>query len=158
MTPATKLLKKQKIAFTIHEYTHDKNSASYGLEAAEKLGVSSELVFKTLVVQLETGELIVAIIPVAEKLNMKLLAKSFNSKKAKMADKDDVLRSTGYVLGGVSPLGQKKRLKTIIHESAFAFKDIYISAGKRGLDIALSPLHLRELLAAKSADICIKLC
>ncbi|WP_413699366.1 Cys-tRNA(Pro) deacylase [Psychromonas sp. KJ10-10] len=154
MTPATKLLKKHKIAFTIHEYTHDKNSVSYGLEAADKLGLPSEMVFKTLVVQLETGELIVAIIPVAEKLNMKLVAKNFNSKKAKMADKEDVLRSTGYVLGGVSPLGQKKRLKTIIHESAFSFKEIYISAGKRGLDIALNPLNLQRLLMAKGADIC----
>tara|TARA_R110001583_G_scaffold16561_15_gene67876 strand:- start:15492 stop:15959 length:468 start_codon:yes stop_codon:yes gene_type:complete len=154
MTPATKLLKKHKIAFTVHEYTHDKSSASYGLEAAEKMGVSCELVFKTLVVELEGGELIVAILPVADKLNMKLIAKSFSAKKAKMADKEEVLRSTGYVMGGVSPLGQKKRLKTIIHDSAFVVDQIFISAGKRGLEVALNPFDLQKILIAKRDHIC----
>ena len=155
MTPATKLLKKQKIAFILHEYTHDKSSASYGIEAAEKLGVASHLVFKTLVVSLEHGELVVAILPVTEKLSMKLIAKSLGVKKAQMADKEDVFRSTGYVMGGVSPLGQKKRLKTVIHSSAFNVEYIYISAGKRGLEVQLSAIDLLHCLDAKKMNICL---
>ena len=155
MTPATKLLKKQKIAFKLHEYEHDKNSVSYGLEAVEKLAVESPLVFKTLVVMLDSGELVVAILPVAEKLSMKLVAKNFATKKAKMANKGDVLRSTGYVMGGVSPLGQKKRLKTVINSSAFDFESIYISAGKRGLEVELNANDLQHCLQANKADICL---
>ena len=154
MTPASKLLKKHNIGFTIHEYKHDKSSASYGLEAAEKMQVSSDLVFKTLVVQLDTQELIIAILPVTEKLNMKVIAKCFSAKKAKMADKDDVFRSTGYIMGGVSPLGQKKRLKTIIHATAFDCENIFVSAGKRGLELQMKAVDLQKLLAAKSAHIC----
>lgn len=155
MTPATKLLKKQKIDFTLHEYSHDKNSASYGLEAVEKIGVASALVFKTLVVALDNMELVVAILPVEEKLSMKLMAKTFNAKKAKMADKEDVLRSTGYVMGGVSPIGQKKRLKTVMNSSAFMNKHIFVSAGKRGLEVELAPLELQKILQAKSDNICL---
>ena len=154
MTPATKLLKKHKVVFTVHEYTHDKNSESYGLEAVEKMGVACHLVFKTLVVVLDSGELVVAIIPAAEKLSMKLVAKTFAAKKAKMADKHDVLRSTGYVMGGVSPLGQKKRLKTVINDSAFACDNVFVSAGRRGLEVELSPLVLQKILQAKSSAIC----
>jgi Cys-tRNA(Pro)/Cys-tRNA(Cys) deacylase len=155
MTPAIRLLKKQKIVFTIHEYEHDQNSACYGLEAVEKMGVVSALVFKTLVVALDSGELIVAILPVAEKLSMKLVAKIFSTKKAKMAEKEDVLRSTAYVIGGVSPVGQKKLLKTVINSSAFAFETIFVSAGKRGLEVELNPLELQEILSAKNANICL---
>ncbi|PKF63589.1 Cys-tRNA(Pro) deacylase [Psychromonas sp. psych-6C06] len=154
MTPATKLLKKQKIDFNVHEYHHDKSSESYGNEAAEKLNVSPESVFKTLVVSLDCRELAVAIIPVTEKLSMKLVAKVFSAKKAQMAKQEEVLRSTGYVLGGVSPLGQKKRLKTVINSSAFDLETMYVSAGKRGLEVSLSPLQLQTLLQAKSAIIC----
>jgi len=155
MTPATKLLKKQKIAFSVHEYSHDKSSESYGLEAAEKMGVDVCLVFKTLVVSLDSGELVVAILPVSEKLSMKLIAKTFSAKKAQMANKEDVLRSTGYVMGGVSPLGQKKRLKTVINSSAFKSEKIFVSAGKRGLEVQLSPVSLRQLLQAKNECICL---
>ena len=154
MTPAIRLLKKQKIKFTMHEYTHDKNSVSYGLEAVEKMGVDEQLVFKTLVVALDRGELVVAIIPVAEKLNMKLVAKVFSAKKAQMANKEDVLRSTGYVMGGVSPLGQKKHLKTVINISALELETIFVSAGKRGLEVQLKPLDLQQILQAKSAFVC----
>lgn len=154
MTPATKLLKKQKIAFTVHEYAHDKNSVSYGLEAAEKLDVACQRVFKTLVVALDHGELVVAILPVAEKLSMKSVAKTFAAKKAQMADKQDVLRSTGYVMGGVSPLAQKKRLNTVINSSAFELETIFVSAGKRGLEIQINPVALQALLQAKSNAIC----
>lgn len=154
MTPAIQLLKKQKIPFDVHQYIHDKNNDAYGLEAVEKMGVNSNLVFKTLVVVLEDGQLVVAILPVTEKLSMKLVAKIFSAKKAQMANKHDVLRSTGYVMGGVSPLGQKKRLNTVINSSAFAFDNIFVSAGKRGLEVQLNPLDLQKLLRAKNADIC----
>lgn len=155
MTPAIQLLKKQKTAFNVHEYTHDKSSESYGLEAVEKMGIDSNLVFKTLVVALEGGQHVVAILPVTEKLSMKAVAKIFSAKKAQMADKHDVLRSTGYILGGVSPLGQKKRLKTVINNSAFAYEKIFVSAGRRGLEVELTPLDLQNLLQAESADICL---
>lgn len=155
MTPATKLLKKQKIPFSVHQYEHEKKSVCYGLEAVEKMGVASQLVFKTLVVCLDNKQLIVAILPATEKLSMKAVAKIFSAKKAQMADKNEVLRSTGYVLGGVSPLGQKKRLKTIINTSAFEFENIFVSAGKRGLELALNPLDLQKTLQAEKGDICL---
>jgi len=153
MTPAIKLAQKQKIPHTIHEYAHDANHASYGLEAAEKLGVSPSQVFKTLVVELDNKILAVCVIPVSHSLNLKAAAKAANSKKTVMADKQDVQRSTGYVLGGVSPLGQKKRLKTLIDDSAKQFDTIYVSAGKRGLEIELAPQDLQSLCGAEFADI-----
>jgi len=153
MTPAVKLLKKQKIHHTLHEYQHDANHGSYGLEAAEKIGVSPEQVFKTLVVELETKQMVVCIVPVSHSLNLKSAAKAVKAKKATMADKNDVMRSTGYVLGGISPLGQKKRLPTLIDESAQNFSRIYVSAGKRGMDIALAPQDLLKLCGAQFADI-----
>src|SRR5690625_7393024 len=109
MTPAINLAKKHKITFTLHQYEHDPQSASYGLEAVEKLGLAPEHVFKILVAKLDSGDLVVAVIPVAERLNLKLLAKAAKVKKAHMAEPAEVERATGYVLGGVSPLGQKKR-------------------------------------------------
>lgn len=113
MTPAINIAKKNKILHRIHEYTHDDSSESYGLEAAEKMGVPEERVFKTLVVTLDNKELAVGVIPVSLKLSMKLIAKAVGAKKATMADKSDVERSTGYVLGGVSPLDQKNDLKLL---------------------------------------------
>ena len=154
MTPAINITKKSKVSHKIHEYTHDDSSESYGLEAAEKMGVPEERVFKTLVVTLDNKELAVGVIPVSFKLSMKLIAKAAGAKKAAMADKSDVERSTGYVLGGVSPLGQKKRLKTIIHSSAKKYSTIYVSAGRRGLEIELNPDDLTQLTNAKLAEIC----
>ena len=153
MTPAIDLLNKQKIKFKIHHYQHDKNCASYGLEAAQKMQVKAEQVFKTLVVQLDNNSLVVSILPVSKKLNMKQVAKVCSVKKAQMADQEVVLRSTGYVLGGVSPLGQKKTLKTLIDNSALDFQSIYVSAGKRGLDIELNPTDLISLLNALPAEL-----
>ena len=118
MTPAIIQVKKAKIVYIVHEYDHDPSCESYGAEAANKMGVTEKKVFKTLVIKLATNDLAVAIIPVSSKLNMKLMAKACGAKKASMAEALDVERSTGYVLGGVSPLGQKKRLKTVIDESA----------------------------------------
>jgi Cys-tRNA(Pro)/Cys-tRNA(Cys) deacylase len=154
MTPGIQEAKKHKISYSIHEYSHDESSESYGLEAADKMGVTQERVFKTLIVTLDNKELVVGIIPVSSMLSMKLIAKAVGAKKATMADKLDVERSTGYVLGGVSPLGQKKRLKTIIDSSANNYSTIYVSAGRRGLEIELSPVDLAKLTKGKVADIC----
>ena len=154
MTPAIEIAKKHKIDFEVHEYHHDTNSESYGLEAAQKLGVPTEQVFKTLVVSLDNQALVVGVVPVSSMLSMKLIAKAAGAKKAHMAEALVVERSSGYVLGGVSPLGQKKPLPTIIDISAQQHQRIYISAGKRGVDISLSPADLLRLLNATFADIC----
>lgn len=154
MTPAVDSLKKAKVKFELHEYQHDLGHASYGLEAAEKLDVPSERVFKTLLVKLDKAQLAVAILPVGEMLNMKFMAKACKAKKAEMAEPQAVERSTGYVLGGVSPLGQKKRLKTIIDQSAQQLTSIYISGGRRGLEIELNPLDLQDQTQASFAAIC----
>ena len=153
MTPAINAAKKKKIAYKIHQYTHNPAHESYGKEAAEKLNIAEERIYKTLVVQLDRGGLTVAVIPVSSMLNMKQIAKAAGAKKAAMADKDLVERTTGYVLGGVSPLGQKKRLMTVIDSSAKNFPTIYVSAGRRGLDIELNPIELAALTAATFADI-----
>ena len=113
MTPAIELAKKNKIKYIVHEYHHDPLVQSYGLEASEKLGIEEERVFKTLVLVLQDNSLAVAVIPVSSMLNMKQMAKAMSAKKCAMADKFDVVRSTGYILGGVSPLGQKRVLKTV---------------------------------------------
>lgn len=153
MTPAIDLAKQQGIAYAVHQYQHDPASASYGLEAAEKLGLNPAQVFKTLVLQLDGKQLAVALLPVNQQLSMKLAAKALGVKKADMASAADVMRSTGYVLGGVSPLGQKKRLPTVIDSSAQQFATIYISAGKRGLEIELAAEDLRRLSDALFAAI-----
>jgi len=154
MTPGINVVKKSGISHRVHEYVHETSSESYGLEAAEKMGVPCAQVFKTLVVSLDNKTLAVGIIPVAAMLNMKLVAKAAGAKKAALASPLDVERSTGYVLGGVSPLGQKKRLTSIIDESARAFATIYVSAGRRGLEIELNPLDLNALLGGVMAEIC----
>lgn len=153
MTPAINAAKKAKITYVIHEYVHDAGNEAYGLEAADKLGLSAARVFKTLVVSVDSRTLVVGIVPVSSMLSMKALAKAAGGKKAEMADKQDVMRATGYVLGGVSPLGQKKRLKTVIDASARTFDTVYVSAGRRGLEIELSPADLGNLTDATFADI-----
>ncbi len=154
MTPAVNVAKKRKIEYTLHAYDHDPKSPSYGEEAAEKLGLPKERVFKTLVVSLSDNTLAVGVVPVNTMLNMKNIAKALGAKKAAMADPADVQRATGYILGGVSPLGQKKRLKTIIHATAADYSTIFVSAGQRGLDIELAPDDLRKLVNGIFADIC----
>lgn len=154
MTPAVQMTKKSNVPFTLHEYTHDASSESYGLEAAEKLGVPAERVFKTLVVMLDNQQLAVGIVPVAAMLGLKPIAKALGVKKAVMADKALVERTTGYVLGGVSPLGQKKRLPTVVDSSAEAFATIYVSAGRRGLEIELKPQDLVALTQGRFQSIC----
>lgn len=154
MTPAINLAKKHNITFTLHEYEHDPKSASYGLEAVEKLGLAPERVFKTLVAKLDNGDLVVAVIPVAARLNLKLLAKAAKVKKAHMAEPAEVERATGYVLGGVSPLGQKKRLNTFVDVSAQQLMTLHVSAGRRGVEIELAPEDLAQLTAGKFAPLC----
>lgn len=145
MTPAVNIVKKHKVAHALHKYQHDQNHSSYGLEAVEKLNLPPEQVFKTLVSKLDTNELVVAVVPVTGMLNLKQLAKACGSKKSVMAEKTIVEKTTGYVLGGVSPLGQKRRLRTVIDSSARDFLTIYVSAGRRGLEIELSPTDLAGL-------------
>lgn len=153
MTPAINTVKKAKIVHAIHEYSHDPASQSYGSEAAEKLGIPEERVFKTLVVSLDRKQLAVAVVPVSSMLSMKLVAKAAGAKKADMADQIEVERATGYVLGGVSPLGQKKRLPTFIDETAKEFPTIYVSAGRRGLEIELHAEDLKNLTSAAFANL-----
>ncbi len=153
MTPAVDHAKKRKVAFELHQYEHDPGAESYGLEAADKLGVAPERVFKTLVVEDERGSLAVAMIPVIHQLNLKQTAKALKTKKVKMADAQVVQRSTGYVLGGVSPIGQKKRLASVLDESAAGFSTIMVSAGRRGLEIELSAADLMNLTQAKLANL-----
>ena len=154
MTPAINTAKQNNVIYKVHEYLHVSTNESYGEEAAKKLGISADRVFKTLVVCIDNKTLAVAVLPVSSMLSMKLIAKAYSAKKATMADKADVERATGYVLGGVSPLGQKKRLRTFIDASAKQFPTIYVSAGKRGLEIELSPQDLQQLTQAKMTDIC----
>ncbi|MBB1278851.1 MULTISPECIES: Cys-tRNA(Pro) deacylase [unclassified Pseudoalteromonas] len=153
MTPAIELLKKQKIPFEVLSYDHDAGNSQYGLEAVEKLNLDSAQVYKTLVLETHERQLIVAVTPVSQQVNLKQLAKLCGAKKVAMAAPQKVQASTGYILGGVSPLGQKKRLATFIHSSASLFDTIYVSAGKRGLEIALSPTNLAALTSAKFGDL-----
>ena len=152
MTPACKVLKSNKIEFSTHEYEHDANAKSFGLEAAEKLGLSVEEVFKTLLVT-DDKNYFVAVLPVNHKLNLKKVAAAVGCKKLQMADPKNAERLTGYLVGGISPVGQKKRLKTIVCESAKDLKTMYVSGGKRGLDVGLNPQDLARVLDAKFADI-----
>ena len=153
MTPAIELLKKQKIPFEVLSYEHDAGNSQYGLEAVEKLNLDSAQVYKTLVLETHERQLIVAVTPVSQQVNLKQLAKLCGAKKVAMAAPQKVQASTGYILGGVRPLGQKKRLATFIHSSASLFDTIYVSAGKRGLEIALSPTNLAALTSAKFGDL-----
>ncbi|WP_396589024.1 Cys-tRNA(Pro) deacylase [Bermanella sp. R86510] len=153
MTPGVNAIEKSQYAFKLHEYSHDASAQSYGLEAADKLGVDSHRVFKTLLVDTGNKQLVVGIIPVNTTLNLKRMAKALAVKKVEMADKADVERITGYVVGGVSPLGQKRSLTTIIDASAQGLTSIFVSAGRRGLEIELAPNDLIALVAGKFSDI-----
>ena len=153
MTPGILAAQRARVAFTVHEYEHDPAAESYGNEAVEKTGANPDQVFKTLVVSLDGKDLAVAVVPVSAMLSLKLIARAAGAKKAAMADKQLVQRTTGYVLGGVSPLGQKKQLKTFIDDSASNFATLFVSAGKRGLEIELAPEDLARLTGATFAPL-----
>ncbi|GAA2727741.1 Cys-tRNA(Pro) deacylase [Streptomyces nogalater] len=151
-TPATVALTAAGVDFTLHSYDHDPSHPSYGEEAAEALGVSSDRVFKTLVAEVD-GSLVVGVVPVAGSLDLKALAAAVGGKRATMADPALAERTTGYVRGGISPLGQRKRLPTVLDDSAGAHPTICVSAGRRGLEVELAPDDLAKLTEATLAPI-----
>lgn len=156
MTPAVNALRKTPHTFLLHEYTHDPAAHSYGLEAADALQLDPARVFKTLLVMLDANprQMAVGILPVTHSLDMKAIAKGLGVKKAEMADPKQAERMTGYVLGGISPLGQKKRLPTLLDESALGFETVFVSGGRRGLEIELSPASLVQLCSAAVVALC----
>ena len=151
-TPATALLVKQKVAHQVHEYAHDPRSESYGSEATELLGLPAERVFKTLVAEVD-GRLTVGVVPVAGQLDLKALAAAAGGKKARMADLTAAERATGYVAGGISPIGQKRPHRTVLDRSASAHDTVFVSAGRRGLDLEIAPADLVSITRAVVAPI-----
>jgi Cys-tRNA(Pro)/Cys-tRNA(Cys) deacylase len=152
-TPATRELAAAGVAFTEHPYSHDENHPSYGAEAAEALGLDPASVFKTLLAQVD-GRLVVAVLPVTSSLRLKALAAATGGKKATLADPADAERATGYVVGGISPVGQRKALPTVVDASALNLETMYVSGGRRGLDVGLAPADLIAVTQATVADVC----
>ena len=154
MTPAVRAAEKAGVAFRLLEYAHDPGAESYGLEAAEALGLDPEHVFKTLVVQPEGGSaLAVALVPVSASLDLKAMAQALGVKRVAMAQAAAAERATGYVVGGISPIGQRRLLPTVVDASAQSLATVYVSAGRRGLEIALAPDALASLTRARFAPI-----
>lgn len=153
MTPAILVVRKAGVQHEVLEYVHDPEAASYGLEAAEALGLDPASVFKTLVADAEGVGLVCALVPVTGTLDLKALADVVGARKARMAEVSAAERATGYVVGGISPLGQRKQLITVIDASALLFPTVHVSAGRRGLELALAPGDLVRLARARTGDI-----
>ena len=151
-TPATALLTKARIAYTLHPYDHDARAEAYGEQAAAALGVESTRIFKTLIAAVD-GTLACAVVPVAARLDLKAFAATLGGKRAELAEPAAAARATGYVVGGISPIGQKQRLRVVIDATAEAFETVYVSAGRRGLQMQLSPADLARAAAAVFAAI-----
>jgi Cys-tRNA(Pro)/Cys-tRNA(Cys) deacylase len=151
-TPATALLTREKIAFTLHPYEHDPRAQAFGEEAAAALGVAPERIFKTLIAAVD-GKLACAVVPVAARLDLKAFAAALGGKRAELAEPAAAARATGYVVGGISPIGQKSRLRVVVDASAEAFETVYVSAGKRGLQVQLAPADLVRAAGALVARI-----
>jgi Cys-tRNA(Pro)/Cys-tRNA(Cys) deacylase len=151
-TPATAALDRAGIGYTVHAYEHDPSASSYGLEAAERLGLDPASVLKTLLADVD-GRLVVAVVPVSGQLDLKSLAAVVGCKRATMAEPSVAERATGYVIGGISPLGQKRRHPTVVDQSALAFPVVYVSAGRRGVDLGITPDDLIRILDARTGPI-----
>lgn len=152
-TPATVLLTTQQVPFTLHPYDHDPRSTAFGDEAAEALGVDPARIFKTLIATVE-GKLACAVVPVAARLDLKAFAAALGGgKRAELADPAAAARATGYVVGGISPLGQRSRLPVVVDASAESFTTVYVSAGRRGLQVELAPGDLVRVTGAIIASI-----
>jgi Cys-tRNA(Pro)/Cys-tRNA(Cys) deacylase len=145
-------LEQAGVPYLIHPYDHDSSAPSFGLEAARALGVQPTRVFKTLLAEVD-DDFVVAVVPVSGSLDLKLLARAVSGKRAAMAASSQAERATGYVVGGICPFGQRKKLPTIVDESAFRYPTIYVSAGRRGLDIEIAPSDLVRLTSARTATI-----
>jgi Cys-tRNA(Pro)/Cys-tRNA(Cys) deacylase len=152
-TAATLALDRAKVPFTLHEYEHDPRSGSYGLEASDALGVPPERVFKTLVATVDGGALVVGVVPVHRQLDLKALAAAVGGKKAAMTEVAAAERATGYVAGGISPVGQKRRLPVVVDASALGLAAMFCSAGRRGLEIEIAPADLIRAAGATVAAI-----
>ena len=151
-TPATALLSRAKIPFTLHPYDHDPRAEAYGDEAAQALGIEPARIFKTLIAVIDQ-KLTCAVVPVAGRLDLKALAAAVGGKRGVMAEPAAASRATGYVVGGISPLGQRSRLPVVIDASAEGFDTVYVSAGKRGLQVELAPADLARAAGARFAPI-----
>ena len=153
VTPAVRALEAAGVPFTVHEYRHDPAARGYGLEAATALGLDPDQVFKTLLVTADSGEHAVAIVPVSCQLSLKAVGGALGRKRVEMCDPAVAQRVTGYVLGGISPFGQRKPLPTVIDETCELYPLVYVSGGRRGLDLGVAPADLIRLLGATAADI-----
>lgn len=151
-TPATTALTAAGVTFTVHEYAHDARATSYGTETAEAMGIDASRVFKTLLADVD-GALVVGVVPVTGQLDLKALARTVEGRKAVMADPRAAERATGYVVGGISPLGQRKAHPTVVDESALEHDTVFVSAGRRGMEVELSPAELVRLTGARVGGI-----
>lgn len=151
-TPATVVLDRARVSYVLHPYTHDNRAGSYGEEAADLLGVDPRRIFKTLIAAVDS-RLVCAVVPVASRLNLKALASAAGGRRAELADPAKAQRATGYVLGGISPLGHKSPIPVLVDSSATGFETVFVSAGKRGLQVELAPADLLRLSGAGTAPI-----